>query len=482
MYDFICKFIISIMKNILLSALACSSVVPALAQKSVHKSAQKPNVILIISDDQGYRDLGCYGAADLRTPNLDKLASEGTLFTQFYAGAAVSSPSRASLLTGRSPVEAGAPGNMPREWQDPDQNKGMPTTNPTIAKNLKAAGYYTALVGKWHLGEGERQSPLKHGFDYCFGHRGGCMDNYSHYFYWSGPNIHDLHRNDDEVYYPGRFFPDLIVEETGKIIEAERPEPFFIYCAFNVPHYPYQGKIHWLDYYREQGVPSPRRDYIAFVSTMDECIGEIVAKLKKEGKYENTVIIFQADQGYSVEERASFGGGDAGNLRGCKGSLFEGGIRVPAIIKYANVIPSGRTIDNMAYGVDWYNTIAEITGAKINPESQGTSLMPLLTGKSAKHPSITNWQYGDFNDAKAQWIARNGDWKLIGNAEDPRNPESLGREDRKFFLSNLAMDITESENLASKYPEKVAELKKQHDEWYAKAQKSPEYRARVEKQ
>ena len=465
------------MKNILFSAVACSTFVPASAQSS-QKSVQKPNIILIVSDDHGYRDLGCYGAKDLKTPNLDKLASEGTLFTHFYAAAAVSSPSRGSLLTGRSPIEAGVPGNIPRVWQDPDQNKGMPTTNRTIAKNLKEVGYYTALVGKWHLGEGERQSPLKHGFDYCFGHRGGCIDNYSHYFYWSGPNIHDLYRNDEEVYYPGRYFSDLIVEETGKIIESERPEPFFIYCAFNVPHYPYQGDIKWLEYYKNQGVPSPRRDYIAFVSTMDDYIGKIIDKLKKEGKYDNTVIIFQADQGYSVEERASFGGGDAGNLRGCKGSLFEGGIRVPAFIKYTNVIPSGKKIDNVAYGVDWYHTLSEIAGAKINPESQGTSLMPLLTGKTNEHPTVMNWQYGDTNDAKGQWIARNGDWKLIGNVSDPRKPESLSGEDKKLFLSNLAMDETESENLASKYPEKVAELKKQHDEWYARAQQSPEYQAR----
>ena len=469
------------MKNILISALACSSVVPALAQKSSQKSAQKPNVIVIISDDQGYRDLGCYGAKELQTPSLDKLASEGVLFTQFYAGAAFSSPSRASLLTGRSPIEARAPSNTASAWQDPDQKLGMPTTNPTIAKNLKAAGYYTALVGKWHLGEGERQSPLRHGFDYFFGHRNGCIDNYSHYFYWSGPNIHDLYRNEEEVYYPGRYFPDLIVEETCKIIETERTEPFFIYCAFNVPHYPYQGKVKWLEYYKNRAIPSPRCDYIAFVSTMDECIGEIIAKLKETGQYDNTVIIFQADQGYSVEERASFGGGDAGNLRGCKGSSFEGGIRVPAIIKYTSVIPAGKKIDKMAYGVDWYNTIAEISGAKINPDSQGTSLMPLLTGKTTEHPTVMNWQYGNLNDAKGNWIARNGDWKLMGNVIDPRNPESLSSEDKQLFLSNLAMDITESENLASKYPEKVAELKKQHDEWYAKAQQSLEYNAKIKK-
>lgn len=463
------------MKNISLLVVICMAFAPAFAQNIPQKKKQQPNIIFIVSDDQGYRDLGCYGAKDLKTPNLDGLASEGALFTQFYAGAAICSPSRASLLTGLSAIEAGVPGNIPRAWQDPKQVKGMPVTNKTIAKNLRDAGYYTALIGKWHLGEGERQSPRKHGFDFSFGHRGGCMDNYSHYFYWSGPNIHDLYRNDEEVYYPGRFFPELIAEEAGKIIASKNTQPFFIYCAFNVPHYPYQGTVKWLEYYKNLKIPSPRREYIAFVSTMDEYVGKIIDKLKKEGKYDNTVIVFQSDHGYSVEERASFGGGDVGNLRGSKGSLFEGGIRVPAFIKYTGVVPAGGVINNMAYGVDWYNTLSELAGATINPKSQGTSLMPLLTGKTNRHPTVMNWQYGNQDDSKGRWLARNGDWKLIGNARDPRKPESLNDSDSKLFLSNLSMDLTESENLAAKYPEKVAELKKQHDDWYAKLQQNRKF-------
>ena len=458
----------------ILTVAICAFAPPA---ATAAKADRKPNVIFILSDDQGYRDLGCYGSPDLLTPNIDEIAKSGTKFTQFYAGAAVSAPSRASLLTGRSSLEAGLTTNTPRLVGDPFGNLGLPTTNPTIAKNLRANGYYTALIGKWHLGEGRDQRPMNNGFDYFFGIGGGCTDNYSHFFYWSGPNIHDLYRNDEEVYYPGQYFPALITKEVCRIIEEKKSTPFFIYCAFNVPHYPYQGDIKWLDYYTKKGLKSPRKEYVAFVTTMDELIGQIVAKLKKEGVYDNTIIIFQADQGYSVEERAMFGGGDAGNLRGCKTSLFEGGIRVPAIISWPGKLPQGQTINKMAFGVDWYNTIAELTGATPNPQSQGTSLVPLITGKTDSHPDLMVWEYGGFDDNKNQWAVRSGDWKLIGNVADPRAKRPLSAADKKLFLANIAMDETESENLASKYPEKVAELQQIHDQWREKAKQSPEYRA-----
>lgn len=440
------------------------------AKEKKESNPKKPNIIFILSDDQGYKDLGCYGAQELKTPNIDKIAETGVKFTQFYGGAAISSPSRASLLTGRSCLEVGCPNNVPRGWEDPEGTKGLPSQNRTIAENLHDNGYFTALIGKWHLGEGMKQRPNNQGFDYFFGHVGGCFDSYSHYFFWSGPNIHDLWCNQQEVFYPGYFFSDLMTQEVCKIIETKKDKPFFVYCSFNVPHYPYQGDVKWLDYYCH--VPSPRREYISFVSTMDERVGRIVEKLKEEGIYENTVLIFQADQGYSVEERAGFGGGDAGVLRGCKASAFEGGIRVPAIISCPNMFPAGKTIDQMAYGVDWYNTIAELSGSEKDPNSQGTSLVPLIKGETDKHPDVMNWLWGSFDDTVGQWVVRQGPWKLIGNVKDHRAPNSLSPEDRKIFLANLDEDITESENLASKYPEKVKELLTIHKQWYEQAKKS----------
>jgi arylsulfatase A-like enzyme len=260
-------------------------------------------------------------------------------------------------------------------------------------------------------------------------------------------------------------------------IGGPKDKPFFICCTFNVPHYPYQGDVKWLDYYKSRGVALPRREYAAFVTSMDERVGRIVDALKASGQYDNTVIIFQADQGYSVEDRAMFGGGDAGDLRGCKFSLFEGGIRVPAIISYPKGLPQGKVIDRMAFGVDWYNTVAELTGSEISQQSQGHSLVPLMRDKTDRHTETMNWQTEGKDDKKAQWAVRSGPWKLIANVKDPRTGDALTADDKKFFLSNLDMDVTESQNLAAQYPEKVAELKAIHDEWYAGAPRSAGFRA-----
>ena len=189
----------------------------------------KPNVLVILSDDQGSIDLNCYGATDLRTPNLDKLAKGGIRFTQFYAAASVCSPSRAAFLTGKTNLKAGLPGNVPiPEYQEEQGRTGLPADQVTIAEILKENGYYTALVGKWHLGHTPGQLPNGQGFDHFFGHERGCIDNYSHFFYWKGPNKHDLQRNGKEVYYPGRYFGDLMVEEILGILHGKKDLPFFI--------------------------------------------------------------------------------------------------------------------------------------------------------------------------------------------------------------------------------------------------------------
>ena len=205
---------------------------------------------------------------------------------------------------------------------------------------FKAAGYATAHVGKWHLGFAKGMTPNEQGFDDSFGFLGGCIDNYSHFFYWHGPNRHDLWRNGKEVHHDGQFFPELMVAEAGRFIEANRSRPFFMYFALNMPHYPYQGYAKWLDRYRS--LPHPRREYAAFVSTLDENLGRLLARLDELGLRENTIVVFQSDNGHSTEERAFFGGGSAGPYRGAKFSLFEGGIRLPAIISWPGHLPEGQ--------------------------------------------------------------------------------------------------------------------------------------------
>jgi len=438
--------------------------------------AGRPNVLLILTDDQGSIDMNCYGSKDLHTPNMDRLAEEGTRFTQFYAAASVCSPSRAALLTGKSNLRAGLWGNVPvPAYAEKLKKYGMPTEQVTMAEILRGNGYYTALIGKWHLGHKPHTLPNGQGFDYYFGHHGGCIDNYSHFMFWSGPNMHDLYQNEKEVYYPGEYFPDLMVGEIKDILIRKSDQPFFIYWAFNAPHYPYQGEPKWLDYY--QDLPTPRKEYAAFVSSEDERIGEVLDELDRLGLTENTVVIIQSDHGHSTEERAFWGGGNAGVYRGSKFSYFEGGIRVPAIIRFPGVVPRSQVRDQMCIEMDWFATIAELTGTDISAlDIDGKSLLPVLrSSTSGSQHDILYWQHGSYDDNEAQWVVRKGDWKLIGNAKE-RIREGVIVED-KLFLSNLKIDITEKENLAENFPEQTGMLKELHDEWIREVQQEMNFAA-----
>ena len=418
-----------------------------------------PNVIIIYTDDQGSVDMNAYGAKDLQTPNMDALAGRGIRFTQFYAAAPVCSPSRAALMTGRVPQRAGVPGNV----SSGKGNAGMPTEQVTIAELLQDAGYATAHIGKWHLGYTPETMPGGQGFDYTFGHMGGCIDNYSHFFYWNGPNRHDLWRQGKEVYHDGSYFPELMVEEASHFIDQHKDEPFFIYFAMNVPHYPYQGHAKWLKHYEDMDYP--RNLYAAFLSTQDEYIGKLIAHLDETGLRENTIIIFQSDHGHSTEERAHHGGGSAGPYRGAKFSLFEGGIRVPAVISWPGQLPEGEVREQMATNCDWLPTILDLCGAKpAEHELDGRSLKPVLQSATAstQHKEF-HWQSGGGKDNR-QWAVRQGDWKLIGNPRDTSQKGPLGKDD-KLFLSNLAEDVSEMKNLAADHPEMVDRLHKLHDTW-----------------
>ena len=457
------------LKIIALLSLSCTFLNHSLAQGQRPK--KQPNVIVILTDDQGSIDLNCYGAKDLHTPNLDKLAKEGVRFTQFYAGAAVCSPSRAALLTGKTNLRAGLPGNVPvPEYAKAKGKYGMPTAQYTMAEMLKDKGYYTALIGKWHLGHQPETLPNGQGFDYFFGHQRGCIDNYSHFFFWQGPNKHDLYRNSEEVHYPGQHFSDLMVKEIKEVINEKKEKPFFIYWAFNAPHYPYQGTPKWLDHYKD--LPSPRKEYAAFISNIDEKIGAVLDELDQQGQKDNTIVVFQSDHGHSREERAFWGGGNAGPYRGSKFSLFEGGIRVPAIIRYPDVIPANEVRDQACIEMDWFSTIAELTGATAKGAVlDGKSLMPVITdNKSPSQHKALYWQYGSYNDERGQWAVREGPWKLIGNARDPSITGTPIPVD-KLFLANLEMDISEQKNLAAAYPAELKRLKMLHALWIKNIQK-----------
>lgn len=450
----------------LVSSLLALALCPAWVARIASAAAPpRPNVIVILTDDQGSVDAGCYGAKDLVTPAIDSLAARGVRFTQFYSGAPVCSPSRAALLTGRYPLHCGVPNNCASHR---DGQGALPAGEVTMAETFKAAGYATAHLGKWHLGYTADTMPNAQGFDHSFGHMGGCIDNWSHFFYWAGPNIHDLHRNGAEVFADGRFFGDLMVEEAAKFMTANKARPFFIYFALNMPHYPYQGGAKWLE--RFKALPYPRNLYAAFLAAMDERIGALLRRVDGLGLRERTLVVFQSDNGHSTEERAHFGGGSAGPYRGAKFSLFEGGIRLPAILSWPGHLPAGAVRAQAAHACDWLPTVAELAGVKLSqPDIDGRSLVPVL--KSADTPSphtVLHWHVG--GGKNPQWAVREGDWKLIGNAMDTtvgdRKPERFS-----LWLSNLAADVAEKNNLADDRPDLVARLKKLHDDWAAQFDK-----------
>ena len=419
----------------------------------------RPNVVFIVTDDQGSVDMGCYGARDLVTPNMDRLATRGIRFTQFYSAAPVCSPSRAGLLTGRYPLHCGLPNNATSQRGG---KEGLPTREVTMAEMFRAAGYATAHIGKWHLGYTPEQMPNAQGFSYSFGHMGGCIDNWSHFFYWSGPNVHDLYRNGQEVFYDGQYFPDLMLREASQFMERHRKEPFFLYFAINNPHYPYQPDVKWRERFR--ALPYPRNLYAAFLTTMDERIGALVRKVDQLGLRERTLIVLQSDNGHSTEERAHFGGGSAGPYRGAKFSLFEGGIRLPAIVSWSGHLPQGGVRSQVAHACDWLPTLAQLCDVPLlNSELDGQSLVPVLRSADAPSPHGTlHWQVG--TGGGAQWAVRDGDWKLIGNALDTSRGDP-GKERIPFFLSNLTTDVGERTNQADTHAEIVARLRKSHEDW-----------------
>ena len=420
---------------------------------------RKPNVIIILTDDQGSIDAGCYGAKDLVTPAIDSLATRGVRFTQFLAASSMCSPSRAALLTGRYPLHCGLPDNAPSQAGG---KGGLPTSEITIAQTFKAAGYATGHVGKWHVGYTPEQMPNRRGFDFSFGFMGGCIDNYSHFFYWQGPNVHDLHRDGEEEYHAGEFFGDLVVTEAGKFLDAHKEGPFFLYFAINEPHYPLQPETRWIE--RFKSLPYPRNMYAAWMATADERIGRLLKKVDDLGLRENTIIVFQSDQGHSTEERALNGGGSAGPYRGAKGSFFEGGIRVPAILSWPGHVPEGEVRGQVVHGCDWLPTLAEMCGVKLlSDKIDGKTLLPIaISAEAATAHPVLHWQLGD--GPHAQWAVREGDWKLLGNAKDTSESEKAAVM-KALFLSDPVRDVGERKNFASEQPEVVARLKRLHEEW-----------------
>jgi arylsulfatase A-like enzyme len=419
-----------------------------------HGSSAQPNILLIYTDDQGSVDAHCYGAKDLATPNMDRLAERGVRFTQMLAPAAICSASRTGLLSGRIPMRSGVPGNV----SSARGGRGIEPHIYLLPELMRDAGYRTHHVGKWHLGYTDDTMPNGQGFDTSFGHMGGCIDNFSHFFYWAGPNRHDLWRDGKEVWHDGTGFGELMVAEAKAVIDTKDPRPFFIYWAINWPHYPLQGFDQWRKHYAKQGLAHPRDKYAAFVSSMDELIGEVVKHLEEAGKTEDTVIIVQSDHGHSVEERTFGGGGNSGPYRGHKGNFFEGGLRVPSIVSWPGTLPEGEVRDQFVTGCDWFPTLAKWAGARIPTplKLDGRSIDRVIRSSESPSPHESFFWCSDFSRNKgAPWAVRKGEWKLLLNPRDnvQKLPPGSGT-----YLVNLKDDVGEQRNLARKQPDKLKEL------------------------
>lgn len=422
----------------------------------------RPNIVVVYCDDLGYGDLGCYGSDAIRTPHLDALADDGVRFTDWYSNSPVCSPSRAALLTGLYPAKAGVSHILGGRRG----TGGLKPEAKTLAERLKEAGYRTALYGKWHLGSSDDARPNARGFDDYFGFHAGCVDYYSHIFYWGMPHVnpvHDLWSNREEVWRDGEYMTHLITDKSVAFIERGREEPFFLYAAYNAPHYPMHAPDKYMERYSH--LPRDRQLMAAMISAVDDGVGEIVAALKRAGVYDNTLIFFSSDNGPSSEARNFldgtedvYYGGSAGIFRGHKASLFEGGIREPAILVYRAAITGGQTITEAGMMADIVPTVLEFAGleAPAPGELDGASVAAMVTeGARTPHRQLF-WEYG------SQLAVREGNWKLVLGGKldfDRTQPDAV-------HLSDLSTDPGERINVKERFPDVAERLERDARVWY----------------
>ena len=406
--------------------------------------AQKPpNIVLILADDLGYGDLSSYGATDLQTPHIDSLVMAGMRFSSFYANSPVCSPTRAALLSGRWPDVAGVPGVI----RTHDRNSwGYLSPDVRLLPSvLKGAGYHTALVGKWHLGLVPPNVPQQRGFDVFHGFLGDMMDDYLTH------RRHGINymRRGTQVINPEGHATDLFSVWAADYIRAQAQEdaPFFLYLAYNAPHFPVQPPASWVERVqaREPGIDSTRARLVAFIEHMDAGVGEMVAALKEADVYDNTLIVFTSDNGGRLADGAS-----NGPLRGGKQEMYEGGLRVPAAVVWPGRIEAGSQSEAVLTTVDLYPTLAEAGGANIRHPIDGVSFLSLLQGGSAppeRPVFFVRREGGNRYMGEAYYAVRLGDWKLLQNA--PTEP---------FRLYHLPNDPQEERDLAKVEPERYGEL------------------------
>jgi len=404
------------------------------------QDAPRPHMVYLLTDDLGWTDVG-YHDSVIKTANLDRLAMTGTRLEQFYVQP-VCSPTRGALMTGRYPARLGLQVGVVRPWA----SHGLPLEERTLAAALREVGYATAISGKWHLGHFERAYlPTKRGFDHQYGHYNGALDYFTHI----RDGGFDWHR-DDQVSRDEGYTTNLIGAEAVKRIENHDPsQPLFLYVPFNAPHSPLQAPQEYIDLYKD--IPNERRRiYAAMVHCVDDNVGRIVDALEARGMRENTLIFFSSDNGGPIQLGAT-----NGPLRAGKGTLYEGGVRVPAFVNWPGRTEPGSVVNEPLHIVDVYPTLLKLAGAPLAQSLplDGHDAWPTITeGKPSPHEDIL------LNTTPFAGAIRRGDWKLVVNGRGTVNDTS-GPDGQSHELFNLADDPYEKMNLAKSEPQRLEELR-----------------------
>ncbi|GDY22685.1 N-acetylgalactosamine-6-sulfatase [Verrucomicrobiota bacterium] len=416
--------------------------------------APRPNILLILADDLGYADLGPHGCKDIPTPNIDRIAARGVRFTDAYANGSFCTPTRAALLSGRYQHRSG--------MEDLSNVSGpLPKAVRTLPDRLRAAGYTTGMVGKWHLGDQAGFTPVDRGFDEFFGFTGGG------HFYLPKANARGeytapLLRNREPL-NEQRYLTDAFGEEAAAFVGRQRDatKPFFLYLAFNAVHTPLEATEKYLQRFPEITEPR-RRTYAAMLSAMDDAVGRVLAQLEQTGKLTNTLVFFTNDNGGPTTRNAVNGSRNT-PLRGSKCETFEGGIRVPLFVQWPGVLAAGTVYREPVISFDLSATIAAAAGADADG-FEGVDLVPFVTGKKSGAPhDVLFWR----NRTRSNnYAARAGDWKFVHSTEGSEQPGPQQKPGRDL-LFNLAADLGEQTDLAAQHPEKLTALKQRYDAWSA---------------
>ncbi len=441
------------------------------------ENGSKPNIILILADDLGYGELGCYGQTKIRTANIDQLARDGMRFTNFYAGNTVCAPSRSCLMLGLHPGHVRNRGNWGFNEEGEKIRVGLKDSDITIAEVLKNEGYNTAMYGKWHLEEPVTPStwPGNQGFDYYLGakilsqeEKDRNREAYRKAGYRATSFYPDsLYENGKKVAVQnnlfgerGEYLDDLYIRKAIEFIDTLKEAPFFIYLSLKTPHEPID--IDDDTSYFDAGWPEVERKYAAMISRMDRGVGNLIDFLETKKMMENTVVIFTSDNGPHNE-----GGHDHeffnsnGNFRGYKRDYYDGGIRVPMIVRWNNEVPRGSVSNHLGAFWDFMPTLAELAGVPKPGHSDGLSLVPIIKGKQGSEHKYLYWE---FNEHGGKQAIISGDWKLI-RLDLMKEPY--------FELFNLQDDPGELKNVAELYPEEVTILKKLMDEAHSPSMEFP---------